>query len=481
VLNRLGDFSAAIEAWQQLNQITWFDLTTWPEVGDEMRPLLQRPEAAVLRAQLQAGSRWTDAPSLATPFRASLPVEERIAGLSRIWAVARDAFVWFDHVPELDWDRAYLETIPKVIAAPDTATYYRELMRFVALLHDGHSNVYPPKELENDFYSRPGLLTARIDGRVIVTRIYDHGLMTQGLRVGDEILAIDGVDVTQYAEERVVPYESSSTPQDRDVRAYSYALLAGMADKPAQLAIRDAADKHSTIAAPRSGYSESGSERAAPFAIRKDGVAVLVADEFEDAAAVKLLGEHGDEVMQAKGLIIDLRGNGGGSSGYGTALLRWLSRDPLPSMIATYRDTNGARVYEQKEATIRWRELDGGGPGQPRDRVFNGRVAMLIDARTFSAAEDTAAIFRLMKRGIIVGMPSGGSTGQPWFFNLPGGGQGRICVKRDRYPDGTSFVGTGVIPDIQVSPTIADIRAGRDPVIERAARELIHAAPVRPN
>jgi carboxyl-terminal processing protease len=113
--------------------------------------------------------------------------------------------------------------------------------------------------------------------------------------------------------------------------------------------------------------------------------------------------------------------------------------------------------------------------------VFNGRVAMLIDARTFSAAEDTAAIFRLMKRGIIVGMPSGGSTGQPWFFNLPGGGQARICIKRDSYPDGTSFVGTGIVPDIQVSATIAGIRAGADPVIDRAARELIQAEPVRPN
>lgn len=108
----------------------------------------------------------------------------------------------------------------------------------------------------------------------------------------------------------------------------------------------------------------------------------------------------------------------------------------------------------------------------PRDPVFQGPVAMLVDARTFSAAEDTAAVFKLMQRGIVIGSASGGSTGQPWLFDLPGGGTARICVKRDSYPDGTTFVGTGVVPDIEVPLTIKDVREGRDAVLERAVHEL---------
>jgi C-terminal processing protease CtpA/Prc len=61
-----------------------------------------------------------------------------------------------------------------------------------------------------------------------------------------------------------------------------------------------------------------------------------------------------------------------------------------------------------------------------------------------------------MDRGKIVGQPTGGSTGQPLIIGLPGGGSARICSKRDRYPDGTEFIGVGVQHDVEVLPTIAD-------------------------
>ena len=50
-----------------------------------------------------------------------------------------------------------------------------------------------------------------------------------------------------------------------------------------------------------------------------------------------------------------------------------------------------------------------------------------------------------------------------------------VCSKRDTYPDGTEFVGVGVAPDREVAMTVADLRAGRDPVLE-AALETVRAA-----
>jgi C-terminal processing protease CtpA/Prc len=99
-------------------------------------------------------------------------------------------------------------------------------------------------------------------------------------------------------------------------------------------------------------------------------------------------------------------------------------------------------------------------------------VALLVGPRTFSAAEDFAMAFDVMKRGILVGEATAGSTGQPLVFDLPGGGTARICVKRDSYPDGREFVGKGIQPTIVVAPTVADLRAGRDPVLERAVAAL---------
>ena len=70
-----------------------------------------------------------------------------------------------------------------------------------------------------------------------------------------------------------------------------------------------------------------------------------------------------------------------------------------------------------------------GAAGSPDGkRLYKNPVALLSSAATFSAAEDFLVAFRVMSRGIIVGERSGGSTGQPLFFALPGGGSARVCT-----------------------------------------------------
>jgi len=75
-------------------------------------------------------------------------------------------------------------------------------------------------------------------------------------------------------------------------------------------------------------------------------------------------------------------------------------------------------------------------------------LKLRTSAHTFSAAEDFAVVFDAMKRGKIVGEPTGGSTGQPLSFSLPGGGSARVCTKHDRYPDRKEFVGVGIHPNV---------------------------------
>ena len=67
-----------------------------------------------------------------------------------------------------------------------------------------------------------------------------------------------------------------------------------------------------------------------------------------------------------------------------------------------------------------------------------------------------------------IGSNTFGSTGQPYIFDLPGGGTARVCTKKDSYPDGREFVGYGVKPDIEVRPTLADYLRQRDPELEEA-------------
>ena len=99
-------------------------------------------------------------------------------------------------------------------------------------------------------------------------------------------------------------------------------------------------------------------------------------------------------------------------------------------------------------------------------------VALLIGHNTASAAEDFLISADGLKQMVKIGDRSFGSTGQPFLFDMPGGGGARVCTKKDTYPDGREFVGYGVKPDIEVKPTIQDFIDNKDPVIDTAVRYL---------
>jgi len=458
----------------------------------EMRadvPLIARyvrsaPEFAFLRseprflaflARLESPTVVWHGTAFATGYKANLTVEERVAGLSDFWARVRSGFVHFDNVPNLDWNQKYLEFLGRVVKSESTIEYYDTLMQFAPLLRDGHTNIYPPKELFSHFYTSPPIRTDLIEGKVIVTAVLDKSLKAK-IRKGDEILAIDGKEVHQYANERVLPYVSSSTPQDADVRLYSYQLLHGDAKQPVSLTIRTPGGSSSELLLPRDGYLPSDGLRLATFETKRlaHNIIYLSLDEFEDDEGVKEFEKILPDIMRSDGLILDLRQNGGGNTKFGYDILSYLTDQPMPLEYSTYRIDDGYMQHIAGDEGFFYKRPVNLEKAEhySRKEHFSGKVAVLIGPKTFSAAEDFLVSFDTLKRGIMVGAASGGSTGQPIFISLPGGGTARICVKDDRYPDGRKFVGVGIKPQVEVSETVADYRVGKDAVIETAVERL---------
>jgi C-terminal processing protease CtpA/Prc len=108
----------------------------------------------------------------------------------------------------------------------------------------------------------------------------------------------------------------------------------------------------------------------------------------------------------------------------------------------------------------------------PPERTFVVPVAVLFGSSTYSAAEDFLAYMRAAPNCVFVGGPSAGSTGQPLRFEIPGGTRIGITSKHDTMPDGTEFVGYGVLPDIEIGQSLAAFQEGRDPVLEKAVEAL---------
>lgn len=470
---QLGDEQAALdslEAWVATGVSP--REKHWLVTDKYLKPLRDNPRFRALIEKLDAVSDRWNADAFMAPA-SNLSEVQRIAGLSLFWSEVRYNFVHFDRVPNLDWNQTYLDFLPKVIAASSLHDYYDVLMRLAPLLRDGHTNIYPPASIQNQFYASPPIRTALIQNKVIVTLVADPRIAEMGVRVGDEIASIDGEEVHRYATQHVEPYVSSSTPQDRAVRMYTYQLLAGDHRKPVVLGLKDASDTPRSVTLSREPDRRAKGPPQFTFRMLPGDVAYLKLGEFEDDAGEKAFALHLPQILKAKGLILDVRDNGGGSGGNGFDILTWLSDKPVPlpmtyslQYVPAYRAWLGpAAVWTSPDDPDNtW--------SKPRTQHFTGPVAVLIGPRTFSAAEDFVVSFEAMHRGVLVGEPTAGSTGQPLVFDLPGGGSARICTLRETFPDGRTFVGKGIAPQIEVTPTIADLRAGRDAAIAAAVKAI---------
>ncbi|HEY0511456.1 MAG TPA: S41 family peptidase [Thermoanaerobaculia bacterium] len=401
-----------------------------------------------------------------------LTEEECVSGLAHLWAAVKRHFVNFDLVPGIDWDTLYRENLPRVRQATTVAAYYQTLRRMVAKLRDGHTGVTPPEEIADEILARPLLVTRWIAGRVLVAGILDERLERTGIAHGQEIVAVDGVPVREYAGAQVEPYMNASTPQDLAARTFETYLLAGPLSRGTELTLRHAGGGEVVRCVPRARRQERTgrlAERHPPVVLRvlPGGIAHLALNTFDGEEVERRLEEVLPAIVRATALVLDIRENTGGNTAVGFQLLgrltgrrhlvgRWRRR-------SRHAQDWGSEGSYQGET---W--LEPVQDGEPYARP----VAVLTSARTYSAAEDFAAAFDTMERGLLVGEPTGGCTGQPFVFSLPRGGSLRVCSRRDTYPDGREFVGIGVQPDHLVQPTLEDFRAGRDTVLDAALDEI---------
>ena len=426
----------------------------------------KEPRYLVLIKKLdEKGALWKNT-GFKTPYKANLSDAEKVAGLSLLWSQAKYNFVNFDHL-DIDWNQCYLDYLPKVQNTKSTAEYYKVLINFYAQLKDGHTNVYAPDSLAADFYTRPPFRTELIEGRVFVNQVFSDSLYKSGIVPGLEVIKIDGEPVISYAEKNVRPYASSSTAQDMEIREFSYQLFSGPKNKPIVIEFKEKSGKTINRTVARTGYHDVTHLKTMEYQ-NIGNIGYLTINNFEDNKIIKQFDSlYSADIVKTKGLIIDIRYNGGGDGVIGLNILKRLTDKAFLNAQAKLLQ-HTSRPY----AEPLWDNL-GYGRWSPNGKIYyNKPVVVLIGPRTFSAAEDFTVAFDYMKRGKLIGMPTGGSTGQPVPFSLPGGGSARVCGKRDTYPDGKEFVGKGIMPDVVVKKTIKDLFSGKDAAKDKALEIL---------
>lgn len=405
-----------------------------------------------------------------TDYKANLDTKEKVAGLALIWSEVKQGFVYFDQVPNLDWDQTFQDYLPRILESKNTQEYYSTLTKFISLLNDSHTNVYYPKNLRKHVYSKPPIKTKLVENQVVITKVYSQELRKL-LHVGDVILEIDNQDVFDYAQKNISPYQSSSTPQDLKVRTYTYALLSGDFNKNIKLKINRSGSTLN-LEIKRSGYLDIKQDKENQFTLIEDDIGYLDIKSFKDKELVSMVKAHIPLLETTKGLIIDIRENSGGNSLYGEQLLSLLTSKPIKKS-RSFSRVNNSYSRSRGITKVEWSEIPIQSVNVNKEYFYRKPMIILTSAETFSAAEDFLYAFKQMNVGYVLGDITAGSSGQPAYFNLPGGGMLRVCVKRDLSDVG--WIGKGITPDVTVKSSIKDIQENHDVALTSAVsmiREL---------
>ena len=427
------------------------------------------------------------------------------------------------------------------------------LSQFTAKIKCGHTYPNPnnqSKAVAAELFSGQDKLPFYfrwIDGRMIVTRDFSEGNL---LRPGTEIFEIDGSPARTILErlmtiaradgsndgKRISLLEVTGSERYETFDIYFPILFAPKGpvfdlkirspSAPAETKVTAAAltykvrlDSHNAkVSAPEDGDRPLWTLSSLPDGTAYLPMASWVAYKTKWDWAGFINGTFDSLVERnVRNLVIDLRGNEGGSS-VGDVILARLIEKPVPKS-SSQRFVRYLRTPTDLDAVLdtwdpsfkdwskvaigpmdladrgtglargttdgfyRLRNEDGTDPAEvdemiaPRGPRFGGRVFVLVDASNSSATFEFVRLVKGLQLGTVVGQPTGGNQrgingGAFFFVRLPKTGFEVDVPIIAQFPKRGSAIAPddGITPDVLVTPTPEDLAAGIDAEMRAVSR-----------
>lgn len=396
------------------------------------------------------------------PADTMLGQSERAYLASSMYTAVRLYFAHLQDVTPLDLDSAYRAFLDRALASADRRSFDLAALTFFGALRNGHT-WFDDRWLWDNYGQPLGFAARTVSGRWLVT-----ASAVPALRVGDEITAIDEESFESFFQRcKRYLYWSSDHAMRRGFTSRAFLFpprftlsLAGR--PPVQITRGDADVQRPSFAAKWLEPGRVGYVRIPSFD----------AAEYEDSSLAAI-----SKFRSSEAIVVDVRGNGGGVTP--ERLLAALMdrpyrtpRESTPLRVALfdfYRDYGLVGFNDLSDPQLLW------GPRTipPDSSAYTGRLVILVDAGCYSACEDFVMPLKDNGRAVLVGLPTGGSTGQPYRHDYGNGMRIAVGTKRVYLPDGSRFEGVGIEPDITVPLTQDDLHRGRDRAMEIAGRTAV--------
>lgn len=380
----------------------------------------------------------------------------RLLTLYRYWNMIQYYFPYKNLIEE-DWKNVLREYIPSFIHAASEREYLLVTLQLIARIHDTHANIWSGNaELQSFWGTRYAAVDIVFaDNQAVVNGYYNSELgKKSGLLPGDIIISVNHRPVAEIVAEKLKYTAASNYPtqlremgvnlvRSNDTVIYVEFMRSGK---------RESAELKTYTTKEVDLYMKYRGADTSFFMIREDIACI-------DNGALKTthLPQIWEAIQHTKGLIIDLRNYPSDFPIY--ALSSYL----MPNEVPFAYITDGAGGVP---GLFTFNELLKVGKKNPE--YYKGKVVILVNEISQSSAEFHAMAYRQHPRAVVIGSATAGADGNVSRVELPGGISSMISGIGIYTPERAETQRIGIVPDIEIRPTIEGIKNGRDELMEKA-------------
>ncbi len=313
-------------------------------------------------------------------------------------------------------------------------------------LGDPHTSFDNPQQtdtINTDLSGQFGGIGVYIDARndkalTIQAPIPNTPASRAGLMAGDIIIKVDGKDITQLPQDVVIP------------------MIKGPAGTKVTLTIVRGTQTPFDVTLTR----EVILVPSATGKMLANNILYIQVTVFGNSTVQQLDQVLTDNLPKhPKGIILDLRNNGGG---YVVAAQQLLGRFLPDGKVIMYQKYSSAAPSGQNPL----QDMTGsvGDTSTP--------LVVLVNGGTASASEISTGALQDYKRATVIGEKTYGKGSEQNVQALPDGSSVRITIAHWLTPNNREIDGVGLTPDIPVTLSAADAQANKDPQLDRATQFL---------
>jgi len=396
-----------------------------------------------------------------------LTESERLDLFDQVWNTVNEQF-YDPHFNGINWQAKYEQYKPLIANSSQTDSLFKLLNNMLFELNSSHCGIDLLSNLKNNaspyifMDGTIGIDIRVIDSEIIIVEVIPNSsAAVSNLKTGYVIKEIDGLSLVDF--KKTTNYKPPFNRRNK-IFHLTTEILRHIYGKPESSVTLDYLDENNNLKSVRLIRTQrkegiSLVDWLPPLFVESesffltDNIAYLRFNAFQPDNLEHVIDDL-KKISHTKGLIIDFRGNDGGSI---EAMKRLLGRFVSErKKYGTYINRN-----EENEDFI-----------EPIGNKFKGKIVVLVDEMSISGAENSSLLLQQLNIATIIGNQTPGQLLLGNVYRINDTISLVIPIYKLEYPNGFNPENNGITPDIEIELNRKDLLNGKDTQLERAIEYL---------